>query len=99
MTTHSANIRIAHRSRIENEDLTRKPGQALDPAGAAVEEHEILDPHPGLALEVDPGLDREHRRRRQRAVEGPRAERRRLVRLKPDPVAEAMAIGRPPAVG
>ena len=61
--------RRARPSARSDEHVARELRQALDPAGAGVEQDEVLDPDAGLALEVDPGLDREDRRRRQRRVE------------------------------
>ena len=68
-------------------------------AGLRVEDDEVLDPDARLALEVDPRLDREDRRRRERRVGGRSAERRQLVGREPDAVAEAVAEGRPAPVG
>src|SRR2546422_2441145 len=61
------------RSARQDEDLARELRQALDAAGSGVQQHEVLDPHAGLAFQVDPGLDRERRRRRERRVERGRA--------------------------
>ena len=84
----------------DDQHVPREPRQALDPAGAGVEQDEVLDPDARLALEVDPGLDREDRRRRQRRVRRRAAQRRPLVRRQSDPVAQPVAVrpasGRPP---
>ena len=59
-------------------------------AAAAIEGDEVLDAHPGLAVQVDPGLDREHGRARQRRLGRPPAERRQLVRRETDAVPESV---------
>ena len=75
----------------ERDHVAREVRQPLDDAACGVEVDEVLDAHAGLALEVDPGLDREHRRARQRLVGAAPPEPRQLVRREPDPVAQAVA--------
>ena len=53
----------------DDDDLAREPVRRSTPPAPASSSIEVLDPDAGLALEVDPGLDGEHGRRRQRAVE------------------------------
>src|SRR5215213_430079 len=52
-----------------DDDLIWEPGQPFHPAGRCIEDDEILDPDAGFAFEVDPGLDGEHRWRREWHVE------------------------------
>src|SRR5258706_16414406 len=53
-------------STADDEHVPRELRKQLRLAGIGVEEDEVLDPDPRFALEVDPRLDREDRRRGQR---------------------------------
>src|SRR6185369_4296955 len=85
-------------SGIEHQWLAREPRQALHPTAGRIEQDQVFDPDAGLVLEIDPGLDREDRRRRQWRVQRGHPQRRRLVRREPDPVPESVSIRRPAPV-
>jgi len=56
-----------------------------------VDADQVLDPDARLALEVDAGLDREHRRARELDLGGALAQAGQLVGREADPVAGAVA--------
>ena len=95
---NASTIGLANSSSTDDEHVARKLGQPIEPAGTGVQGEQVLDPDTGLALEIDPGLDAEDRRRRQGGVGGAAAERGQLVGRQADPVAEPVAVGRPAAV-
>src|SRR5439155_598631 len=66
-------------------------GSGEDPASLSSDLDHVLDANPAQPLEVDPGLDRDHRPFGQRTV-APRPKPRRLVDLQPDAVARSMSI-------
>ncbi len=74
----------------DDHDLAREARQKVEPPVRGVDRHEVLDADAGLAIEVDAGLDREHRRAGQRRVGRPLAERGGLVRGKADAMAESV---------
>ena len=54
----------------DHRDLARESGQPLDTARGRIERDEVLDADAHLAIEVDPGLDGEDRRARERRLRG-----------------------------
>ena len=77
----------------DDDDLAWEPGEAFAPLGGDVDRDHVLDPDAGLLREVDPRLDAEDRRRRQRLVAGRSGEAGGLVGLQADAVAEREARG------
>src|SRR5437764_1582465 len=65
--------------RPDDDLVAREVGEALHAAGVDVDRDEVLDSDTGLALEVDAGLDREHRPQRKWYVGAAAAEARQLV--------------------
>src|SRR5215210_9162679 len=57
-----------------DDELARSGRQDLEPTLTRVEDHEILDADPRLAVQVDAGLDREDGRRGERLLGGAKAE-------------------------
>src|SRR6266576_7133590 len=66
-------------STADDERLAWKHRQPFDATRRGIKEDEVLDPDAGFALNVDPRLDREDRRRWQRHIRCEARERRCLV--------------------
>src|SRR4029079_15033547 len=82
----------------DDDHVAREERDPVGPAGIDVEHDQLLDADAHLALEVDPGLHREHRAPREGLLRAPGTCAVELVRRQADPVTQAVAVHRPPPV-
>src|SRR6478736_10108428 len=79
-----ARASIVRLSAADDDHLAREEGQPLDATLRRIERDEVLDPHTHVPIDIDPRLDREDGRTRQRGLCGEPAERWHLVRREAD---------------